>query len=31
MIDWENVIDWEAVDNLSDEQIITLLEIFDKE
>lgn len=31
MIDWENVIDWEVVDNLSDEQIITLLRMFDKE
>ena len=30
MINWEDVIDWEAVDNLSDEQVSVLLKMFDK-
>lgn len=29
MIDWEQVINWEAVDNLSDEELEILNKIFD--
>ena len=30
MIDWEQIIDWERVDNLSDEEIEILNKIFEK-
>jgi hypothetical protein len=29
-MDWENVIDWEVVNNLTDEQVSVILNIFDK-
>lgn len=30
MIDWEQIIDWERVDNLSDEEVEILNKIFEK-
>jgi hypothetical protein len=29
-MDWENVIDWDVVDNLTDEQVSVILDMFDK-
>lgn len=29
-MDWENVINWEAVNNLTDEQVSVILDMFDK-
>ena len=29
-MDWENVIDWEVVDKLTDEQVSAILDMFDK-
>jgi hypothetical protein len=29
-MDWENVINWDVVDNLTDEQVSVILDIFDK-
>jgi hypothetical protein len=29
-MDWENVISWDVVDNLTDEQVSVILNIFDK-
>ena len=29
-MDWENVINWDVVDNLTDEQVSVILNIFDK-
>jgi len=29
-MDWENVINWDIVDNLTDEQVSVILNIFDK-
>lgn len=29
MIDWENVIDWDVVDNLTDEQVVELNKILE--
>ena len=29
-MDWENVIDWEAVNKLTDEQVSAILDMFDK-
>jgi hypothetical protein len=29
-MDWENVIDWDAVDKLTDEQVSAILDMFDK-
>jgi hypothetical protein len=29
-MDWENVINWDAVDKLTDEQVSAILDIFDK-
>jgi len=29
-MDWENVINWEAVNNLTDEQVSAILDMFDK-
>jgi hypothetical protein len=28
-MDWKNVIDWEVVNNLTDEQVSAILEMFD--
>ena len=30
-MDWENVIDWNVVDRLTDEQVSAILEMFDGE
>ena len=30
-MDWENVIDWEAVNKLTDEQVSAILDMFDKQ
>jgi hypothetical protein len=29
-MDWENVINWDVVDNLTDEQVSVILDMFDK-
>ena len=29
-MDWENVIDWDAVEKLTDEQVSAILDMFDK-
>jgi hypothetical protein len=29
-MNWENVINWDVVDNLTDEQVSVILDIFDK-
>jgi hypothetical protein len=29
-MDWENVIDWEVVNNLTNDQVSAILDIFDK-
>jgi hypothetical protein len=29
-MDWENVIDWDAVNKLTDEQVSAILDMFDK-
>ena len=29
-MDWENIINWDVVDNLTDEQVSVILNIFDK-
>lgn len=29
-MDWENVIDWDVVNNLTDEQVSVILNMFDK-
>jgi hypothetical protein len=29
-MDWENVINWDAVDKLTDEQVSAILDMFDK-
>jgi hypothetical protein len=29
-MDWDKVINWEAVNNLTDEQVSVILNIFDK-
>lgn len=29
MIDWENVIDWDVVDSLTDEQVVELNKILE--
>lgn len=29
-MDWENVINWEAVNKLTDEQVSAILDMFDK-
>jgi hypothetical protein len=30
-MDWENVIDWDVVDKLTDEQVNAILDIFTRE
>ena len=30
-MNWDNVINWDVVENLSDEQVTTILDMFDKE
>lgn len=30
LMDWENVINWEAVEALTDEQVSAILDMFDK-
>ena len=29
-MNWDNVIDWDVVDKLTDEQVSAILDIFDK-
>ena len=29
-MDWENVIDWEVVNNLTDDEVSVILNMFDK-
>jgi hypothetical protein len=29
-MDWENVIDWDVVNNLTDKQVSVILDMFDK-
>jgi len=29
-MDWENVINWDVVDNLTDKQVSVILDMFDK-
>jgi hypothetical protein len=29
-MDWENVINWDVVDNLTDEQVSVILDMFNK-
>jgi len=29
-MDWDNVINWDAVDKLTDEQVSAILDMFDK-
>jgi|688.fasta_scaffold636193_2 hypothetical protein len=29
-MDWENVINWDAVEKLTDEQVSAILDMFDK-